>query len=50
MKLKALKNGYKGLLTEGKIKHEIIYGGDWDGDTDVNDQHFLDLVHFQIKR
>lgn len=40
----------KRLFAEGKITQEIIYGGDWDGDTDVNDQSFLDLVHFQVKR
>jgi len=26
----------------------IRWGGDWDMDTDVNDQNFNDLVHFEI--
>lgn len=26
----------------------IRWGGDWDGDFDFNDQHFNDLVHFEI--
>ena len=28
----------------------IRWGGDWDGDKDVNDQSFNDLVHFEIKK
>lgn len=27
---------------------EIIWGGDWDSDRDVNDQNFNDLVHFEL--
>lgn len=27
----------------------IRWGGDWDGDGDMNDQKFNDLVHFEIK-
>lgn len=27
----------------------IRWGGDWDGDNDLNDQTFNDLVHFEIK-
>lgn len=27
----------------------IRWGGDWDMDNDVNDQTFMDLVHFEIK-
>lgn len=27
----------------------IRWGGDWDGDNDVNDQTFNDLVHFELK-
>jgi len=26
----------------------IRWGGDWDGDKDVNDQSFNDLVHFEV--
>ncbi len=27
----------------------IVWGGDWDGDTDLSDQHFNDLAHFELK-
>ena len=27
----------------------IRAGADWDGDDDISDQTFLDLVHFEIK-
>ena len=27
----------------------IRWGGDWDGDGDLNDQTFYDLVHFELK-
>jgi len=27
----------------------IRWGGDWDGDIDVNDQNFNDLVHFELQ-
>lgn len=37
------------LQQEGKVTHEIIWGGDWDGDHDLNDQKFNDLVHWEIK-
>lgn len=36
------------LKQEGKINHEIRWGGDWDQDTEVGDETFLDLVHFEI--
>jgi peptidoglycan L-alanyl-D-glutamate endopeptidase CwlK len=26
----------------------IRWGGDWDGDRDVHDQDFMDLVHFEL--
>jgi len=26
----------------------IRWGGDWDGDMDINDQNFNDLVHFEL--
>ena len=28
----------------------IRWGGDWDGDNDLNDQTFNDLVHFELKK
>jgi peptidoglycan L-alanyl-D-glutamate endopeptidase CwlK len=27
---------------------DLIWGGDWDNDTDLRDQNFNDLLHFQI--
>lgn len=36
------------LYMQGKISHKVRYGGDWDGDKDINDQKFNDLVHFEI--
>ena len=36
------------LYDEGKMKHRIRWGGDWDGDTDLHDQKFMDLVHFEL--
>lgn len=38
----------KRLKAEGRIKNDIRWGGDWDGDTEVNDQTFMDLPHFEI--
>ncbi len=37
----------KGLATAMGIS--IRWGGDWDGDTEVNDQSFDDLPHFELK-
>ncbi len=28
----------------------LRWGGDWDRDYDLNDQSFMDLVHFEVKR
>jgi peptidoglycan L-alanyl-D-glutamate endopeptidase CwlK len=36
------------LKQEGHILHNIRWGGDWDRDTLVLDETFLDLVHFEI--
>ena len=30
------------------LGYEIRWGGDWDSDNDLNDQTFMDLVHFEI--
>ena len=44
---------YFGFLVVG-VAHgmgfQIRWGGDWDGDMDVNDQKFNDLLHFEIVR
>lgn len=37
----------KAVAHEMGIK--IRWGGDWDSDNDLNDQHFNDLVHFEIQ-
>ena len=36
------------LQAEGKISHAIRWGGDWDSDNDLDDQIFMDLVHFEL--
>jgi peptidoglycan L-alanyl-D-glutamate endopeptidase CwlK len=27
----------------------LRWGGDWDGDNDLSDQHFMDLVHWELR-
>lgn len=36
------------LRQEGKIRSYLRWGGDWDRDTQVSDNSFDDLVHFEI--
>ena len=36
------------LYEQGEISHRIRWGGDWDMDTEVNDQRFNDFPHFEI--
>jgi peptidoglycan LD-endopeptidase CwlK len=36
------------LFAEGHIEHLIRWGGDWDKDTEVADNGFDDLVHFEL--
>jgi|TARA_R110000751_G_scaffold300438_1_gene412148 peptidoglycan L-alanyl-D-glutamate endopeptidase CwlK len=36
----------KGVSSALGVK--IRWGGDWDGDNDLRDQHFMDLVHFEL--
>lgn len=36
------------LFDEGKMKHRIRYGGDFNKNQRVADSTFLDLVHFEI--
>ena len=36
------------LKAQGKITHDIGWGGDWDDDTGVDDQIFMDLAHYYI--
>lgn len=36
------------MLATGLINHSLRYGGDWDSDTDTDDQKFHDLPHFEL--
>lgn len=36
------------LLAFGLVSHRIRWGGDWDNDTEVKDNTFDDLVHFEL--
>lgn len=36
------------LKEQNKITHTIRWGGDWDMDTETNDQRFNDIPHFEI--
>lgn len=38
----------KALKETGKIKHDVRWGGDWNNDTQVKDNKFDDLVHFEL--
>lgn len=38
----------KMLKNDNKMIYDVRYGGDWDNDKDINDQHFNDLVHFEL--
>ena len=37
------------MFRNKEIAHRVRWGGDWDGDRDIHDQHFDDLVHFELK-
>lgn len=41
--------GYVKGIAE-KMGINIRFGGDWDSDTEVTDQTFNDLVHFELRR
>lgn len=36
------------LKDEGKMTHAVRYGGDWNRDDDIDNEHFRDLVHFEL--
>lgn len=39
------------LYLEWKVTHILVWGGDWDGDTDLKDNaSFRDRVHFQLRK
>ena len=37
------------MATADGLGIKIRYGGDWDGDRDIKNQTFMDLVHFELK-
>ena len=37
------------LKEQGLIDSDIRWGGNWDGDDELHDQTFYDLIHFEIK-
>jgi len=36
------------LKDDGKITHSIRWGGDWDKDTQIKDEKFRDLCHYEL--
>lgn len=36
------------IATAEQMGIPLRWGGDWDGDTDIHDQNFNDLVHFEL--
>jgi peptidoglycan L-alanyl-D-glutamate endopeptidase CwlK len=36
------------LKLEGKITHDIRWGGDWNQNTEIKDESFRDYCHFEI--
>ena len=36
------------LKERGLMEHTVRWGGDWDSDNDLDDQSFMDLVHFEL--
>ena len=40
--------GYVKGIAHGKYDIKIRWGGDWDSDTEVHDQTFFDLPHFEV--
>jgi peptidoglycan L-alanyl-D-glutamate endopeptidase CwlK len=36
------------LRDEGKMIHRIRWGGDWNGDSNLDDQKLVDLVHYEL--
>ncbi|MCX4025068.1 M15 family peptidase [Endozoicomonas sp. SM1973] len=36
------------LFKEGRMKHRLRWGGDWNRNHQVSDQTFNDLVHFEL--
>ena len=38
----------KRLKKEGRISHDLRWGGDWDKDTELKDNKFQDYPHFEL--
>lgn len=38
----------KQMKEDGRIHHDVRWGGDWDRDLDLQDQNFNDLPHFEL--
>ena len=36
------------LKDEGKMTHAVRFGGDWNCDTNIDNEHFKDLYHFEL--
>lgn len=36
------------LKDQGKMTHSVRFGGDWNRNKDIDDEHFKDLVHFEL--
>ena len=37
------------IATAKQLNLDIRWGGDWDSDNDLDDQTFMDLVHFELR-
>ncbi len=37
------------LKEEGRMKYDLIWGGDWNDNTELRDQTFFDYCHFELK-
>ena len=36
------------LIEQRRISHQLRWGSDWDGDTELKDHDFLDYSHFEL--
>lgn len=46
-----VKSVFTEMQLNGRIpmQYQLIFGGDWDNDNDLDDQKFMDLVHFELR-
>lgn len=40
----------KQLYLDGRISHQVIWGGDWDSDGRTVDHKFIDMPHFELTK